>query len=110
MKQYVIDELRPQDCLKLKAYLENRFGSSVIAGIYWIALEDSILTDVQSAHDGCRPHYFALDLGENRLACELLVRTQSRMRCDCMGYATETQRNWLVRLIDDIFADLEIKT
>jgi hypothetical protein len=110
MKQYVVDELRPQDYLKLKAYLEDSFGSSVIEGIYWIALEDRILTDVQLAHDSCRPHYFALDLSEDRLACELLVRTQARMRCDCMGYATETQRNWLIRLIDGMFRELEIKT
>jgi hypothetical protein len=110
MKQYVIDELRPQDYRKLKTYLDDSFGSSVIGGIYWIALEDRILTEVQSAHDGCQPHYFAVDLSEDRLACELLVRTQARMRCNCMGYATETQRNWLIRLIDAMFEELEIKT
>ena len=110
MKQYVIDELRPQDYRKLKTYLDDRYSSSVIGGIYWIALEDGILTDVQSAHRGCQPHYFALDLNEDRLACELLVRTQARMRCSCMGYATETQRNWLIRLIDGMFGELEIKT
>lgn len=110
MKQYVIDELRLQDHQKLKTYLDDTFSSSVIGGIYWIPLEGQILTDVQLAHSDCQPHYFALDLTEERLSCELLVRTQARMRCDCMGYATETQRNWLIRLIDCILAELEIKS
>ncbi len=110
MKQYVIDELRLQDHQKLKTYLDDTFSSSVIGGIYWIPLEGQILTDVQLAHSDCQPYYFALDLTEERLSCELLVRTQARMRCDCMGYATETQRNWLIRLIDCILAELEIKS
>ena len=110
MKQYLIDELRPEDHRKLKTYLDNTFSKSVIGGIYWISLEDRILTDVQLAHADCRPHYFAVDLNEDRLACELLVRTQARMRCSCMGYADETQRNWLIGLIDSMFEELEIRT
>jgi hypothetical protein len=44
------------------------------------------------------------------LACELLVRTQNRVRCDCIGYATEEQFSWLIALIDDIFNRLQIIT
>jgi hypothetical protein len=32
------------------------------------------------------------------------------MRCDCIRYATEAQRNWLIALIDGIFNQLEIMT
>jgi len=42
------------------------------------------------------------------LACELLVRTKNRMRCDCIQYATANQRNWLIELIDNMFSRLEI--
>ena len=79
-------------------------------GIYWIPLEDDLLTDTQKAHQACRPHYVAVDLDENAFALELLVRTKSRMRCDCIRYATEAQRNWLIALIDDIFNQLAIMT
>jgi hypothetical protein len=110
MKQYVIDELRPADSKALKTYLDTQYGPAAMGGIYWIALEADILTDIQSEHTECRPQYFAVDLDGNRLACEFLVRSKNRVRCDCIRYATENQRNWLIGLIDTIFDRLQIKT
>lgn len=110
MKQYVIDELRAKDYESLKTYLPKHYGPAVVDGIYWIPLENGLLTDIQKAHRACQPHYFAVELAENRLALELLVRTQSILRCDCIGYATEAQRNWLIACVDDIFNQLEIMT
>jgi hypothetical protein len=110
MKQYVIDELRPLDYKKLKAYLDDQHGPAVFGGVYWIAMDAEMLTDVQREHTACQPHCVAIDLDRNRMACELLVRTQNRLRCSCIHYATEKQRNWLVELIDNIFNQLEIKT
>ncbi len=109
MKQYVIDELRIGDHEKIKSYLDENFGTSGVDGIYWLPVENRILTEIQAAHTDCSPFYFALSLEPNLLACELLVRTRNRIRCDCMSYATEEQRNWLIRFIDDIFEKLEIK-
>ena len=108
MKQYVIDELRPEDYKALKKYLDEKFGPAEMDGIYWIAVAPDSLTDIQLQHKECRPHYLALDLDPGRLACELLVRTKNRMRCDCIQYATEKQRNWLIQLIDSMFNCLEI--
>jgi hypothetical protein len=82
MKQYVIDELRPKDYQMIKSFMDEKFGSSNVDGVYWIEL----------------------------IAFELLVRTKNRMRCSCMGYATENQRNWLIRVADAIFDKLGIKT
>lgn len=110
MKQYVIDELRRQDYELIKAYLEENFLSSDVDGIYWIRLNQDILTEIQIAHADCRPFYFAVDLEPNLITFEMLIRTQNRMRCSCMGYATDTQRNWLIRLADAIFDELGIKT
>ncbi|MGD8889317.1 MAG: hypothetical protein PVF53_12945 [Desulfobacterales bacterium] len=109
MKQYVIDELRPEDHETLKTYLNDHFGPKVLDAIYWIPLDPDILTDVQIEHAACRPHYFAIDLDQTRLACELLVRTKRRVRCGCIDYATENQRNWLIDLIDSILYQLKIK-
>jgi hypothetical protein len=110
MKQYVIDELRPADYQSIKTYLENHCGPAAIGGIYWIPVETDLLTDIQKAHRDCQPHCLAVDLDENRLACELLVRTQGRVRCDCVQYATETQRNWFIAWIDHMFNQLRIMT
>ena len=65
---------------------------------------------VQQTHTACAPFFAALELGPDRLAAELLVRTRSRVRCDCIHYADERQRNWLVRTVDAIFEKLEIIT
>ena len=110
MKQYVIDEIRAPDYEKISAYLNEEFGSPEMGGIYWIPLPEMLMNDVQQAHKTCQPYYFALDLVHECLSCELLVRTKSRVRCDCMGYANESQRNWIVSVVDAMFEKLEIYT
>jgi hypothetical protein len=110
MKQYVIDELRAADYESLKAYLQDHYGPAAMDGVFWIPVEIGYLTNIQKTHRECQPHCFAVDLDENRLTLELLVRSKSTMRCDCIRYATEAQRNWLIAFIDDIFNQLEIMT
>ena len=110
MKQYVIDELRPDDNKKLKAYLDENFNSSNIDGIYWIPLEHENLTVVQAEHTECQPFYFAIELKLDIMACELLIRTKNRVRCDCISYATKKQLSWLIKFVDGIFDKLEILT
>ena len=110
MKQYVIDELRPKDYQMIKSFMDEKFGSSNVDGVYWIELDNNILTPVQKEHTDCQPFYFAADLELNIIAFELLVRTKNKVRCSCMGYATENQRNWLIRVADAIFDELGIKT
>lgn len=36
MKQYVIDELRPEDYIKLKSYLESAYGPAELENIFWV--------------------------------------------------------------------------
>ncbi|MCG6892468.1 MAG: hypothetical protein LJE65_02580 [Desulfobacteraceae bacterium] len=110
MKQYVIDELRPGDYQRLKRYLDARLEKSSMGGLYWLFLGDDVLSETQSEHESCRPHYFALELEPHRLCCELLVRSQQRIRCHCIAYATQEQRDWLVHQIDSIFEHLDIMT
>ncbi len=110
MKQYVIDELRHADYKALKTYLDTQYGPAAMDGIYRIPIAADMLTDIQSEHAECRPQYFAIDREDNLLACEFLVRSNNRLRCDCIHHATENQRNWLIGLIDNIFDRLQIKT
>ena len=110
MKQYVIDELRLEDYKKIKEYLDQNYGSSGFQGLYRIPLDPDNYSKLQAGHTECRPHYFAVELAEDRLACELLIRTDESIRCSCIGYATEDQRNWFIKLIDSIFLELKIIT
>jgi hypothetical protein len=108
MKQYVVDELRPDDYRKLKEYLDAKFAVPGFDGLYWLPLDELFYAQVQKSHSDCQPYYFALELTPERLACEMLVRTNGRVRCDCIQYATEDQRNWLIQAVDSFFNRLEI--
>lgn len=110
MKTYLIDELRPWEYEKIKAHLDKNFKDSNLDGIYWMPLEPMLLSKCQTEHESCRPHCFALELAPDRISCELLVRTRRRVRCECIAYATEPQRNWLIRHIDAMLEELGIIT
>lgn len=108
MKQYVIDGLTLKDYTELKAYLDKHLDCALLGGIYWLELDPDVLTPVQASHTGCGPHIFALMLEESYLSCELLVRIKTNIKCDCMGYATKEQRDWLVEWTDALLERLSI--
>lgn len=110
MKQYVIDELRPGEADKITNYLSKTFGPPELSSLFWIPLPGDLLSGTQSTHKNCQPFYFVVDINESQLSCELLVRTKNTVRCNCIGYATPEQRNWLLAYIDSIFEQLEIIT
>ncbi len=110
MKQYIIDELRPGEYEKIKTYLDENVGFSKMNGIYWIQLDENILTDIQAKHKECQPFYFAIEIEPDRVSCELLVRSRSTIKCNCTSYATESQRNWIIQFADVMFEKLEIIT
>ena len=95
---------------QIKDFLDSEFGKSEWGGIYWIPVDEAILTPLQVSHPLCQPFYVALELESDRISCELLIRTKQRVRCDCMGYATEGQRNWIINSVEALFEKLEIVT
>jgi hypothetical protein len=108
MKQYLVDELRVVDYTRLKACLDGRFAVPNYASLYWVPVEPKLYSPVQKEHSECQPFYFALELQPQRLACELLVRSRQHIRCQCIQYATEEQRNWLIQMVDGILEQLGI--
>ena len=109
MKQFIIDELRPAEYEKLKKFLDNKYDVSALEGIYWLPIAPEVLSGIKAKHKDCQPFYFAFDLEHDRIIFELLVRTKTRVKCACIGYATESQCTWLIRQMDEVFAQLEIK-
>ncbi len=108
MKQYIIDELRLGEYEKIKTYLDKNIGHSKMAGIYQVQLDKNILTDIQAEHKECQPFYFAINIKPDLVSCELLIRSGNKIRCNCISYATEAQRNWIIQFIDSILKKLEI--
>lgn len=109
MKQYIVDELRPSDHQKLREYLQTHLVVGPMEGLYWMPLEKELWNKTQKEHKDCSPFSIAIELTPNQLSCELLIRTQNRIRCDCIAYADEAQRNWIIRSVDAIFEKLEIQ-
>ena len=110
MKQYVIDEFRPGDHYKIRKYLDEAYGPAELGAIYWVPLGGEVLTEIQREHADCQPFYFAIELEEDQLIIEMLVRTKNRIRCACIGYASNDQRIWIMDLVDAIFEKLDIAT
>src|SRR5512136_2927058 len=108
MKQYVVDQLRYEDYLKLRGFLDQNYGEAAVGSVYWIPLDQNILAPIQSEHLECQPHVAAVELEETRLSIELLVRTRNRIRCNCIAYATQEQINWLIDRVDDMLENLGI--
>ncbi len=108
MKQYLVDELRAVDYTRLKTCLDGRYAVPSHASLYWVPIEPELYSPIQKEHSGCQPFYFALELKPDRLTCELLVRSQQHIRCQCIQYATENQRNWLIRKMDGLLEQLGI--
>ena len=109
MKQYVIDELKPQERDAIGDYLTRHAQPAGVDGLYWLPIEEGLLCPEQHSHEECKPFAFALELLPDRLVCELLVRTRSRIRCSCITYASREQREWLIETIDAILIKLCIK-
>ena len=105
MRLYVVDDLRFEDHEKLKSVLDETYGNSGIAGIYWVRIDEDVLTPDQAMHKDCQPFYFAVELELTKISAELLVRSRKNMRCPCMGIATEKQRNRIICFVEKILSD-----
>ena len=108
MRQYVVDDLRYSDYEKLKSILDNTYGNSGVDGIYWIEIAADVLTPVQASHNDCKPYYFAVELDEDKISAEFLVRSRNNMRCPCMGLATGTQLNWIINFVELLLSETGI--
>ena len=110
MKQYVIDELQPEDSEKIEEYVKHHFSATGLDQIYWVMLPGDLLNDIQKSHRECRPFYVAVELMDTSVKCELLVRSKMRLGCDCIRYADHQQRNWVIDQMDLMIGNLGIRT
>ena len=110
MRQYVIDQLREHDFLKLEDYLNSNAEPGDLPGIYWIPIPEMLHENLQRQHTGCQPFYFAINLDRQSISFELLVRTRSRLRCGCIQYATPKQRDYILDYADRLFERLSLMT
>ena len=110
MKQYMIDQLREADFHKLEDHLNSYAESGELPGIYWSPLPEELYADTQREHKECQPFYFAVNLNRQAISFEMLIRTRNRLRCGCIQYANQKQREYILNYADDLFEKLSLMT
>lgn len=109
MKQYVIDQLREQDCEAILGYLEQHADSTVMEEIFWLHLPVELYSEIQASHQECQPYYFAVNLTRRQMSLEWLIRSRTKLRCNCIAYATPRQRDFIIEFADRLLDELSIK-
>ncbi|MGD0827728.1 MAG: hypothetical protein ABSA09_06525, partial [Desulfobaccales bacterium] len=79
MKQYLLDEIARADLPRVREYLSGHAVTSSLEGIWWVDLPEDLLSPEQFEHRQCRPFRFAVELGENFVRFEFLIRSRETM-------------------------------
>lgn len=109
MRQILIDDLSREEQAVIDNFLKRNAKSGAMDGLYWLPLPDGLLAAPQQEHPECTPFCFGIELGETSVAFELLVRSQSKLHCTCIAYATPEQRAFLLAFVDRLVAEERIK-
>ncbi|MEN8142358.1 MAG: hypothetical protein ABFQ82_02020 [Thermodesulfobacteriota bacterium] len=108
MRQLLIDDLSLEERDNIESYLKRALKPCLVEGMYWLPVPDDLLAEAQQGHEECGPFYFGIELGENRVSFELLIRSESNLHCTCISYATGAQRDFLLKFVDTMVAEEKI--
>ncbi len=109
MRQIVIDQLSKEERANINSYLKRTVRQGAIDGMYWLEVPEDLLGHAQQGHSDCGPFYFGIELEEERLVFELLVRSQANLHCSCINYATAAQRDFLLQFVDRLLETEKIR-
>lgn len=84
----------------IDSYLKRTLQPGPMIGLYWIVLPADLYSGAQQGHDEHGPFYLAVEVEQSLVRFELLVRSQSNLHCTCIAYASPTQRQFVLDLID----------
>jgi hypothetical protein len=110
MRQYTLDEISRSDIPRVREYLKAHAAASSLADIWWVDLREDLLSPEQFSHRDCQPFRFAVELGDDFVRFEFLIRSRETMRCGCIGYATRVQREFILAFADRLVEDLALRT
>lgn len=110
MRYILIDEMDSKETDAVKNHLRSLGMESNIAGLFWLPVPQEYLEPVQAEHAAeCGPHVMALDVRENDMQLELLVRAQGKIRCECVRSASEKLSAYMLAYIENMAESLKIR-
>lgn len=109
MRQFVIDELSPMERDNIDSYLKRSLKQGPMIGLYWLTLPPDLLAKAQQGHDECGPFYFGVEVENEKVKFELLVRSNSNLHCDCIAHATQAQRQFVLDFADKMLDEEKIR-
>ena len=110
MRQYHLDEIARIDIPRVREYLNQHAVAARLEDIWWVDLPEDLLSPEQFSHPDCRPFRFAVELGDDFVRFEFLIRSRETMRCACIGYATRQQRDFILAFADRLVEELALRT
>ena len=109
MRLYKIDQLSREERANIESHLKRTLKQGPVTGVYWIEVPQDLLGREQREHVDCGPFFFAVELEEEAVCFELLVRSQLNLHCSCIAYATKAQRDFVLRFIDKMLQEERIR-
>ncbi len=109
MQAFSVENLDKDEVRRLREALKAFTKPSPIEGLFWIPIPEEVLAPIQRGHVSCQPHYFAVELGEDFISFDFLVRNFQRIRCDCITLANNQQKLFLLNLAKKIFEAAGVK-
>lgn len=105
MRQIVIDELSQEERVSIESYLKQNLVESGLGGIYWLTLPEDCLSGDQEGHETCGPFVMAVELNDEKLVAELLVRSSCNLHCSCISYASRKQQEFLLDFLNTMLGE-----
>jgi hypothetical protein len=109
MRTYSIDQLDEKDIAAVNAGLLDMKLQAGLEGVYRLPVPEHMLSPAQKEHrEKCGPYCLVLEVESGGIHLELLVRGLGRISCPCAAFAPEALRNYMIRYLEDMLAELGI--
>lgn len=109
MRQLLIDELSREERANIESFLKRTLKPGPIAGLFWLPLPTDLYGAAQQGHADCGPFHFAIELEEEAIKFELLIRSRANLHCTCIAHASPAQRDFVLRFADRMLAEEKIR-
>ena len=109
MRQYRIDQLSREERLNIESYLKRTLAPGPVEGVFWLEVPQDLLGNEQRGHEECGPFFFAVELEPEAVCFEMLVRSQTNLHCSCLAYASNAQRDFVLRFVDKMLQEEQIR-